>query len=208
VIHRSTLRGITALALLAAHPSLATEVTVSAKTASGTPATDTLVIFDPATPAPPSGHPAAIIDQVNKRFVPHLSIVRTGTAVTFPNSDNIRHQVYSFSEAKKFTLKLYSGAARQQLIFDKPGLVALGCNIHDTMIGFLAVVDSPYFGKVSDQGALSLDMPPGHYRLRVWNPALAAAVPPREIEIGSSPLTLPITMTLEPGRETIADWPE
>lgn len=207
-MHPSTLGGWTALALLAAHAAAATQVIVSAKTATGAPATDTLVIFDPATPAPPAGHLTAVIDQVNKRFVPHVSIVRTGTAVTFPNSDNIRHQVYSFSQAKKFNLKLYSGAAKQQVIFDTPGLVALGCNIHDTMIGFLAVVDSPYFGKVADDGGLSLNLPAGHYRLRVWNPALAAAVPPREIDIDSSPLPLPITVTLDSGRETIADWPE
>jgi plastocyanin len=207
-MRRSTLGVWTALALLASHAVPATQVTVSAKTSTGAPATDTLVIFDPATPAPPSAHLTAVIDQVNKRFVPHVSIVRTGTAVTFPNSDNIRHQVYSFSQAKKFNLKLYSGAAKQQVVFDTPGLVALGCNIHDTMIAFLAVVDSPYFGKVTDDGGLSLNLPAGHYTMRVWNPALAAAVPPREIDIDASPLPLPITLTLDSGRETIADWPE
>jgi hypothetical protein len=116
--------------------------------------------------------------------------------------------VYSFSQAKKFNLKLYSGAAKQQVVFDTPGLVALGCNIHDTMIAFLAVVDSPYFGKVTEDGGLSLNLPAGHYTLHVWNPALAAAVPPREIDIDASPLPLPLTLTLDTGRETIADWPE
>lgn len=198
----------TALALLSAHPALSTQVTVSVKTSAGAPATDTVVIFDPSGVTPPNEHASAIIDQVNKKFVPHVSIVRTGTAVTFPNSDNIRHQVYSFSDAKNFTLKLYAGSPKQQVVFDKPGLVALGCNIHDDMIAFLGVVDTPYFGKVSDAGALSLDLPAGHYAIRVWNPALAAAVPARGIDVGASPLPLPITVTLDPGRDTVADWPE
>ena len=205
---RSALCRLTALALLSAHPALATQVTVSVQTSAGAPATDTVVIFDPSGASPPTGRASAIIDQVNKKFVPHVSIVRTGTAVTFPNSDNIRHQVYSFSEAKNFTLKLYAGSPKQQVVFDKPGLVVLGCNIHDEMIGFLGVVDSPYFGKVSDAGGLSLDLPAGHYKVRVWNPALASAVPAREIDVGSSALPVPITVTLDPGRDTVADWPE
>lgn len=197
-----------ALALLFAHAVLAAQVTVSVKTAAGTPATDTLVMFDPADVTPPAGHASASIDQINKTFVPHVSIVRTGTAVTFPNSDNIRHQVYSFSDAKKFTLKLYAGSPKQQVVFDQPGLVALGCNIHDTMIGFLGVVDTPYFGKVSDAGTVALDLPAGRYRLRIWNPALAAAVPARTIEVDAAPLALSLAVTLDTNRDAVADWPE
>jgi plastocyanin len=196
------------VALLFAHAAVATQVTVSVQTSAGAPATDTLVIFDPSGSSPPVTRSSAIIDQVNKRFVPHVSIVRAGTAVTFPNSDNIRHQVYSFSEAKKFSLKLYAGSPKQEVVFDRPGLVVLGCNIHDSMIGFLGVVDTPYFGKVSDAGVLSHDLPAGHYKIRVWNPTLAAAVPAREIDVGNSAQALAITVTLDPGRDTVADWPE
>jgi plastocyanin len=115
------------------------------------------VIFDPLDRTPPGGHASAVVDQVHKHFVPRVSVIRTGTAVTFPNSDNIRHQVYSLSDAKKFTLKLYAGSPKVEVLFDKPGLVVLGCNIHDSMVAFVAVVDTPYFGKVPDSGVLTLD---------------------------------------------------
>jgi plastocyanin len=205
---RGMLHRCGALALFCAHPAVATQVTVSVKTAAGAAATDTLVIFDPAGVMPPAGHASASIDQVHKTFVPHVSIVRTGTAVTLPNSDNIRHQVYSFSDAKKFNLKLYANASKQQVVFDKPGLVVLGCNIHDTMIGFLGVVDTPYFSKVSDEGGISLDLPAGRYRMRIWNPALAAAVPARDIDIGAAPLALSVVVALNPRSDAVADWPE
>jgi plastocyanin len=198
-----------AIALFCAQAATATSVTVSVKTAAGAAAPETLLIFDPLDRAPPPpGHATAFVDQVHKRFVPRVSVVQTGTAVTFPNSDNIRHQVYSFSEAKKFTLKLYAGSPKMDVVFDKPGLAVLGCNIHDTMVAFVGVVDTPYFGKVSDSGALSLDLPPGRYKMRLWNPALAAPVLAQEISIGDSPLTLPLTVSIDPNREAVADWPE
>jgi plastocyanin len=187
---------------------MATQVSVNVKTSAGARADDTLVIFDPLDGMPAAGHASAIIDQINKRFVPHVSVVRTGTAVTFPNSDNIRHQVYSFSDAKSFTLKLYAGSPKQQVVFDKPGLVVLGCNIHDTMVAFLGVVDTPFFGKVSDSGSVSLNLPAGRYKMRVWNPALASAVPAKEIEVAGAPLELALTITLDPSRDAVADWPE
>ena len=89
---------------------------------------------------------------MNKHFVPRVSVVRTGTAITFPNSDHIRHQVYSFSPAKAFTLKLYAGSPKTPVMFDHPGLVVLGCNIHDNMVAFMGVVDSPYFAKTDGLG--------------------------------------------------------
>jgi plastocyanin len=208
MMRRSRLFRWAALALVWAHPALATPVTVTVKTAGGAAAADTLVIVDSLDATPSAGHASAIIDQINKKFVPRVSIVRTGTAVTFPNSDNIRHQVYSFSDAKQFNLKLYAGSPKQEVVFDKPGLVVLGCNIHDTMIAFLGIVDTPYFGKVSDAGSVSLDLPAGRYKIRIWNPALASAAPAPEIEVGASPLALPLTVTLDPRRDTVADWPK
>ena len=195
-------------ALLCAHAALAAPVTVTVNTGSGAPAADTILILDPLGGAAAAGRGTASIDQVNKRFVPRVSVVRTGTAVTFPNSDNIRHQVYSFSEAKKFSLKLYAGSPKMDVVFDKPGLVVLGCNIHDSMVAFVAVVDTPYFGRLPDAGTLSLDLPPGRYRLRLWNPALALPFPPREVAVQAVPLALAYTIELDPKRETVAEWPE
>lgn len=114
-----------------------------------------------------------IVDQVKKEFVPLVSVVRTGTRVSFPNSDNIRHQVYSFSQAKTFTLKLYSGRPSAPVIFDKPGVVTLGCNIHDRMISWLLVVDTPWYALTDTTGNVTLrDLPLGDYDLFVWHPSM------------------------------------
>ncbi len=118
--------------------------------------------------APPK---PAVVDQVNKEFVPHVSVVQAGASVRFPNHDNIRHQVYSFSPAKTFELRLYHGMPSQPVIFDKPGYVVLGCNIHDRMVGYVLVVDTPYFAKADEHGRARLDgLPPGDYEIRAWQP--------------------------------------
>ena len=82
-----------------------------------------------AAPALPSSTPRAVMDQVNREFVPPVLVVRVGTEVAFPNSDTVAHQVYSFSPAKRFQLALYRGHAHPPLLFDKAGLVVLGCNL-------------------------------------------------------------------------------
>lgn len=119
----------------------------------------------PATPPK-----ASQMDQVDKEFVPFVQPVQMGAAVTFPNKDNIRHHVYSFSPAKTFDLKLYSGTSAKPVVFDKSGPVALGCNIHDWMVGHLYVVEGPWFTKTGNDGKGSIDVPPGEYVLKVWHP--------------------------------------
>jgi plastocyanin len=200
-------RQLFALIALFAHATFAATVTVNVATQSGGSAEDTLVVFDPLDTAPPASHDAASVDQINKTFVPRVSIVRTGTAVTFPNSDNIRHQVYSFSAAKEFSLKLYAGSPKTPVIFDKPGLVVLGCNIHDNMLAFVGIVDSPYFAKIPASGTVSLNLPAGHYRLRVWHPNLSAAVPAQEFAVADSPLSVPVKIALQPSVDAVAPWP-
>jgi plastocyanin len=196
------------LAILFAPALSASPVTVKVATSSGDPAVDAVVVFDPLDSAAPGTVTTAVVDQVNKRFVPRVSVVRTGTPVTFPNSDHIRHQVYSFSPAKTFSLKLYAGSPQVEVVFDKPGLVVLGCNIHDTMIAFVGVVDSPYFGKITDSGAITLDLPAGRYRVRIWHPNLAAVVQaPQEITVTEQPASIPVTVQLDSGRDTVAAWP-
>jgi plastocyanin len=192
-----------------ASAALAAEVTVNvAARAAGTPLADTVIVFDPLDATPPPSHEAAIIDQVNKHFVPRVTVIRTGTAVTFPNSDNIRHQVYSFSNPKKFTLKLYAGSPTTPVTFDQPGLVILGCNIHDNMSAFVGIVDSPYFAKTDERGAANLDLPSGRYRLRVWHPHAAAPIAPREIAVDAGALNIPITVDVDLESAAVAAWPE
>jgi plastocyanin len=188
--------------------ALAGAVTVDVTTRSGTSAEDTVIVFDPLDAAPPASHDEASIDQINKRFVPRVSVVRTGTTITFPNSDRIRHQVYSFSPAKIFTLKLYAGSPKTPVTFDKAGLVVLGCNIHDNMVAFVGVVDSPYFAKASSAGTAVLNLPAGRYRLRAWHPNAVAAVPPREIVVDAGPMRIPVSIDLDAAAATVAAWPE
>ena len=196
------------LAILCAAAVNASPVSIKVATSSGEPALDTIVIFDPLDSTAPNKPATAVIDQVNKRFVPNVSVVRTGTSITFPNSDHIRHQVYSFSPAKTFSLKLYAGSPKVDVLFDKPGLVVLGCNIHDTMVGFVGVADSPYFGKVDGAEGIVLDLPAGRYRLRIWHPNLAAVVQaPQEITVTEGAMAIPVVVKLDPSRETVAAWP-
>lgn len=116
----------------------------------------------------------ATMDQVDKQFVPYNLPVQAGTLVSFPNRDNIKHHVYSFSPPKKFETKLYTGANAKPIMFDKPGVVALGCNIHDWMLGYIYILDTPYFGKTDNNGKLSINNLPenNHYIVSIWHPRL------------------------------------
>jgi plastocyanin len=122
---------------------------------------------------PPVTKEVEVVDQIDKEFVPYVKPVRAGSYVQFPNKDNIRHHVYSFSPPKKFELPLYSGTPAQPVLFDKPGVVKLGCNIHDWMLGYIYVAETPYFGKSAGDGRVELDqLPAGRYRVRVWHPRM------------------------------------
>jgi hypothetical protein len=116
------------------------------------------------------------VDQIDKDFVPHVKVVTPGTNVSFPNKDNVRHHVYSFSPAKTFELPLYSGTPAKPVHFDKTGQVTLGCNIHDWMLGYVYVADTPFFGKSPKDGkVLIANVPAGEYSVRVWHPDMKGA---------------------------------
>jgi len=113
---------------------------------------------------------AAVMDQQNRMFVPVVLAVPVGTAVTFPNRDDIRHHVYSFSRPKRFELPLYMGTPAAPVVFDKPGVVVLGCNIHDWMVAYIYVSATPHFAKTTDDGMVRLaDVTPGAYEARIWH---------------------------------------
>jgi len=114
-----------------------------------------------------------IVDQVDKEFVPHVKPIVVGSSITFPNHDEVHHQVYSFSAPKRFELPLYAGTPAKPVVFDKPGVVVLGCNIHDWMIGYVYVSESPWFAKTGKDGtALLQGLPAGRYLVRAWHPRL------------------------------------
>lgn len=127
--------------------------------------------------APAAASTDAVVDQRDKQFLPRVLAVRTGTTVSFPNSDNIRHHVYSFSPAKRFELRLYQGTPSEPVVFDKPGLVVLGCNIHDWMLGYVYVTDDPWFGVSDENGRIRLELPAGTYQATLWHPQVADMLP-------------------------------
>jgi plastocyanin len=136
---------------------------------------DAVVVATPDDPknALHAKPPADAVDQVDKQFVPYVKPIFVGSRVRFPNSDHIRHQVYSFSPAKKFELPLYAGTDAPPVLFDKPGVVVLGCNIHDWMVGYVYVSETPFFAKTESAGTASIDdLPPGEYTVRVWHPSM------------------------------------
>jgi len=165
-----------ATARLAPVVSAAGSVEALVKDDGGRPLADVVLSLTPSRPAAPTP-PAAtgVLDQQNKTFVPHVLAVPVGTPVSFPNRDNIRHHVYSFSPPKRFELPLYIGTPAAPVVFDKPGVVVLGCNIHDWMVGYIYVSATPYFAKTGEDGRARLgDVPAGAYEARVWHPRMRA----------------------------------
>lgn len=130
------------------------------------------------------------VAQEAKQFLPGVVVVPVGTQVHFPNRDSVRHHVYSFSPAKKFELKLYTGTPANPVLFDQAGVVTLGCNIHDRMVGWIVVVDTPYYAQAPEGAAqVRIDgVPAGSYKLRVWHPRLAPGAAAHE-----QPVALPAT---------------
>ncbi len=207
---RSTLTR-SALSLLASLAFIATAgasgVTVTVRDSQGQPVRDAVVSLLPLDrPAPPAGDASAVIDQRNLSFTPQVLVVQTGTRVTFPNSDNVRHQVYSFSPAKRFELKLYAGNHASTERFDQAGIVTLGCNIHDWMLGYVVVMDTPWFAKTGDDGQLALaNVPAGRYTLQLWHPRQASGMAPTSETVtldAAAPLQRSYTIALRPAEQT------
>jgi plastocyanin len=173
--------------LLAVVPAMAGEFSVTLLDNKGAAAGDGVVSLTPKNASrslPPVPLAEAVMDQVDKEFVPHVLPVRTGTRVRFPNSDNIRHHVYSFSKPKIMELKLYARGESNAVVFDKPGVVVLGCNIHDWMVGYIYVVDAPYFAKSGADGkAVVTGVPSGGYEMQVWHPRLKGKPLKQDIDI-------------------------
>lgn len=145
-------------------------VTVEVLDSSGQPVPNAVVYAEPVGAPVPSKPPRQTeIEQKNKTFFPLVTVVQTGTPILFPNHDNVRHHVYSFSPAKTFELKLYSGTPGSPVVFDKPGTVVLGCNIHDQMVAYVQVVNTPYFGVTDRSGSVKLEgLGNGKYTLKAW----------------------------------------
>ena len=173
----ATAGGLGAL-ICAATTANAATLTVAVTDRAGKPVGDAAIYAVPAHRArsDAAAAPTAVMDQREQTFSPHVLVVEAGSAVEFPNHDTVGHHVYSFSDAKSFELPLYSGRAHAPIVFDTPGVVDIGCNIHDHMEAHIVIVDTPYFGVTSGSDSAEIvDVPPGQYTVHVYTPRL----PPR-----------------------------
>lgn len=152
-------------------------VSISVQDSNGNPVADAVVYMEntaalasPANSANGVRPATAEIEQKDRRFIPLVTVIQAGAAVFFPNNDTVRHHAYSFSPARPFELKLYAGKPEAPIIFDKPGTIVIGCNIHDQMLAYIQVLDTPYFSKTDGAGkAKIVNLPAGKYQLKVWH---------------------------------------
>ena len=168
-------RSITALMILCCFATQAKNTTIRVLDVNKQPLANIVVYVEPenkSTVIQPvlSDRSIATMDQVNRQFLPHILVVNKDTKIDFPNSDKIKHHVYSFSSAKTFEIKLYRDKSSEPRLFDQVGEVTLGCNIHDWMLGYVYVVDTPWFGTTDVQGNINFEVPEGKYTLKTWHP--------------------------------------
>ncbi len=169
-----TLVALSWLAVFAAAPAFAGTLDALVVDEGGKPLPRVAVYAVPVGSTPYAAgvtSPPAVMDQERNAFVPHILVVQKGAEVIFPNHDAVSHHVYSFSPAKTFELALYKGNTHSPVQFDMTGVVTLGCNIHDGMLGYILVVDTPYFALTGDDGKVHLEgLPPGQYNVSFWTP--------------------------------------
>jgi plastocyanin len=181
------------LLLALVHGARATDLEVLVRNERAQPVAEAVVIAVPDI-APPKPARAKLeqVEQIDQEFVPRVKAVLVGSAVSFPNHDNVRHHVYSFSPAKRFDLPLYVGTPANPVVFDKVGVVTIGCNIHDWMVGYIYVSESPYYATTDAHGSAKLaGLPAGAYTVRIWHPQLAQ---PEESTRRRAELTEPALM--------------
>jgi plastocyanin len=206
------------VATLMSSEAIAVPLEIQVSDRNGAPVRDVVVTVSDGRPNTMSAQATAtrvVMDQLAMRFVPEVLVVPVGTAVNFPNSDTISHQVYSFSRAKPFQLPLYKGASYPPVTFDKPGLVVLGCNIHDSMVGYIYVTDARWYGQTNAAGKMTLpEVASGKVSVTIWGSFIAdpATALTRSIELsGNDKQTLefklmkPLRSSPEP-RPRRADW--
>ncbi|MDB6000063.1 MAG: hypothetical protein JWP52_1762 [Rhizobacter sp.] len=195
---------LASLFLAACGMANAATVSVTVTDGNGKPLDNAVVYLEPVGAKLPVKPAAGVqIEQVKRQFNPRVVVVPVGTSVQFPNNDSVRHQVYSFSPAKSFELKLYAGMPSTPVLFDKAGVAVLGCNIHDLMSAWVLVVDTPLYAK-TDAGKARIDeVPAGSFHLRAWHPGLGdAASADQALTVttadASASVSLSLTATLVP----------
>ncbi|GLS00238.1 hypothetical protein GCM10007859_02420 [Brevundimonas denitrificans] len=188
------------LAVLAfCSPAIAGDLTVSVRDAAGRPVQDAVVTVHPAAGVPRGpirfAWPLRMTQQ-DIQFQPYVLVVPVGGTVSFPNLDRVRHHVYSFSRGNRFELQLYGRDESRSHTFAAVGVAALGCNIHDQMLAYIKVVNTPWAAKTPASGdAILRAIPAGAATLRVWHPRLAGR---------GNEISRPLTIAVAPGRSTVS----
>lgn len=198
------LRPLALFCLLLAVPLRANDVTVALKDQKQNTVVDavvSLVPLDAGIALPSSPASAVEIEQVGQEFIPFVTVVRTGTSVRFPNRDTVEHYVYSESPAKPIQLPLYAPGKDEVITFERPGVVPLGCNIHDWMLAYVVIVDTPWFVRTEAAGSATLrGVPPGRYRVDIWHPRLPKPETRNlTVQVGE-PAAIDLALTLKPDR--------
>lgn len=191
-------------------------ITVTVTDREGKPVPDVAVFAESSTASSAPAGTRALMDQVGQRFVPHILVVQAGTEVDFPNSDTVAHHVYSFSHPNHFKLPIYKGHAHPPVRFEERGIVILGCNIHDHMLAYIVVVDSPVFAKTDSDGVAMLDAAPiDGMKVSIWSPRLRDDNENLTITIGDSgsgsALAFRLQKSLRPAHEDqseVLSWSE
>jgi plastocyanin len=190
---------------------LADELTVRVQLADGAaPVAGAVVYLNTGSKPPPV---RLEMSQKDRMFHPHVLILPAGSSVDFPNQDNTQHHVYSFSPAKTFNLELYADKPEAPVVFDQPGVVELGCNIHDHMQAFIVVADTRAIGPTNEQGEVTIAVDfgdaqtPDSLDLNIWHPRLPDNTKPVVRDITTASLTsagietVSIELTPEPSLE-------
>ena len=187
---------LAAVLTLLSSTASADSVVVTVVDRAGKPVPGVAVYLEsPELAARPVLQPSAVMDQHDKRFVPHLLVVQAGTSVEFPNSDTIAHHVYSFSYPNEFKLPIYKGDAYPPISFADSGVVILGCNVHDNMLGYILVVDTPVFAKTDAEGHATLEAKlSSDARISVWSPRIRDDIGSLSIDI--APAGIPTQRTV------------
>lgn len=197
--------GALLLAAMICASAAAAEVDVRVLDAAGQPVGDAVVSLHGGTPAssrsPNAPRATARMEQKHSNFAPGVLPVQVGTQVAFPNLDNIQHHVYSFSQPQPFEIPLYSGDGAAPIRFDAPGVVVVGCNIHDWMIGHIVVLDTPHFAKTGEDGSARIDVPPGRYTLRAWHVRGVGTPLSRPLEVPAAGASASLTVSVTPEKQ-------
>ncbi|GAC21280.1 cupredoxin domain-containing protein [Paraglaciecola arctica] len=166
----------------------------------GNPVENVVVSFNGDAPSTLNITDVAIMDQVNLQFLPQVLIIQKNQSVAFPNSDNTRHHIYSFSKPKPFEIKMFNGGESKQLTFEQSGIVVLGCNIHDQMVGYIYVAENNYTSITNAQGIA--EVPTAGIAVKLWHPKLSANKSDRKdillpSEFTQSPFVIELTLLEE-----------